>query len=282
MSSIRLRVAFLGAGNMALALCRGLIERGVVDASDVTAASPTGAPRLAALGVTAFNNNTSAAAGADIVIIAVKPHLIETALAPLLIAGGGAASTSPLYISIASGKSISQISEMLRGTTGGNVAQHRVVRAMPNTPCSVGVGASAVCGAAPASDADIDTVVALFTAVGLVERVTEPQLDAVTGLSGSGPAFVFMFVEALADGGVAAGLPRASAARLAAQLVRGAAVLLQESGRHPGELKDAVASPGGTTIAGIHALERGGMRGIVMDAVVAASERCATLRNPKQ
>lgn len=152
---------------------------------------------------------------------------------------------------------------------------------MPNTPSQVLQGASAMCSNSYVRTEEINIVKTLFEAVGIVEMVKESHLDAVTGLSGSGPAYVCMFIEALADGGVASGLPRTVAMSLAVQLVKGAATMVQVTGQHPGALKDAVASPGGTTIAGIHALERGAFRGTVMNGVVAATERSIQLSQPK-
>ena len=148
---------------------------------------------------------------------------------------------------------------------------------MPNTPAQVLAGASAMCPGSRTERADLALVRELFEAVGIVQAVEEKHMDAVTGLSGSGPAYVMLFIEALADGAVMSGLPRPMAMALALQLVRGAAQMAQQTGQHPGALKDAVASPGGTTIAGIHALEVGAFRGSVMSAVVAASRRAAEL-----
>ena len=170
---------------------------------------------------------------------------------------------------------------IVAGATLETLAQalghQRVVRIMPNTPCQVGASASAFsCGEA-ATRADADTVSRLFSSVGKVFELRESLLDAVTGLSGSGPAFVCLVIEALADGGVRAGLPRDVAQTLAAQTVLGTARMVLETGRHPGQLKDDVASPGGTTIAGLHALERAGVRGGLMDAVLAAAERAREL-----
>uniref|UniRef100_A0A7S1XNS6 Pyrroline-5-carboxylate reductase n=3 Tax=Phaeomonas parva TaxID=124430 RepID=A0A7S1XNS6_9STRA len=157
----------------------------------------------------------------------------------------------------------------------------RIVRVMPNTPCMVGESAAAyACGPA-ATDEDKANVETVFGAVGEVMEVKEKLLDAVTGVSGSGPAFVFNFIEALADGAVRAGLPRHVALRLAAQTVRGAATMVLETGKHPGELKDMVTSPGGTTIAGVHALEERGFRGTVMNAVVAAADRATEMGKKK-
>jgi pyrroline-5-carboxylate reductase len=165
----------------------------------------------------------------------------------------------------------------LRRLADGLGAETRLIRVMPNTPCLVGASASGFCPNAETAATDGDLVAKLFGAVGTAIPVPENHLDAVTGLSGSGPAFVYVMIEALADGGVRAGLPRDVALKLAAQTVLGSAKMVLETGQHPGALKDAVASPGGTTIAGLHALERGGVRAALMDAVTAAANRAREL-----
>ena len=264
---------------MANALVTGLLTAGV-PASCLRVSSPSGggASRLSPLGISCSSRNEAAARGAHILVLAVKPWMIAPALASLL--GEGAVGSDTLVVSIASGISVAQIESGLRPCVGGGgyTGPLRIARVMPNTPSTIGVGAAGMFMGRGTLPEDAERVRAMFGALGTVETVTELQLDAVTGLSGSGPAFVFMFIEALADGAVAAGLPRPIAMRLAAQLVKGSATLVQQSGSHPGALKDAVASPAGTTIAGILALETGGMRGAVMSAVIAASKRCEELR----
>jgi pyrroline-5-carboxylate reductase len=175
-----------------------------------------------------------------------------------------------LIVSIAAGISLSQITDRL----GSDI---RLVRVMPNAPCQVGASASAYTAGPAASAEDIPLVDRLLNSVGRALAVPEKLLDAVTGLSGSGPAYVFVMIEALSDGGVRMGLPRDVAMMLAAQTVFGAAKMMLDTGMHPGALKDLVASPGGTTIAGLHEIERGGLRGILMDAVEAATLRSAEL-----
>lgn len=267
------RVGFIGAGNMATALVRGLVGQGMLPPSSIWVSSPSG-PRKAVVetGVHCCKDNATVAQNSDVIILAVKPYVMQAALESMR----GDLRPSTLVVSVAAGISIAQLQGML--SSNGGPHGWRIIRVMPNTPAAIGEGASAMCLGGLASKADADVVSRLFSAVGSVDVVSEPQMDAVTGLSGSGPAFVCMFIEALADGGVASGLPRAVAMGLAVQLVKGAASLVQQTGTHPGALKDAVASPGGTTIAGIHALEKGGFRGLVMDAVVSATKRSEELR----
>jgi pyrroline-5-carboxylate reductase len=175
-----------------------------------------------------------------------------------------------LVVSIAAGITLRQLGE-------GLGADRRIIRVMPNTPCLVGAGASGYCLGSVATAEDGVLVERILTAVGRAYRLPENLLDAVTGLSSSGPAFVAVMIEALSDGGVRMGLPRDVATALAAQTVFGTAKMVLEAGLHPGVLKDMVASPGGTTIAGLHALERGGLRAALMDAVEAATRRAVEL-----
>ncbi|MEX0716428.1 MAG: pyrroline-5-carboxylate reductase, partial [Planctomycetaceae bacterium] len=203
---------------------------------------------------------------ADVIVLAVKPQHMAEALSQL----AGHLHETQLVVSIAAGVPIATIAQSL----GENV---RIVRVMPNTPALVGAGASAFAlgGAATADDAELAE--RLFATVGIAVRVPEDLLDAVTGLSGSGPAYVYQAIEALSDGGVRVGLPRDVATKLAAQTVLGAARMVLDTGEHPAALKDAVTSPGGTTIAGLHALEQGGLRKCLIDAVVAATARSREL-----
>ena len=255
---------------------RGFVAAGLVSSASVRAACPSAgqagssSAALAALGVRTFSDNASAVDGASIVFFAVKPHLLEAAAASCR----GALAEGALIVSLASGVSSATLQRWL-----GPYRLRAIIRVMPNTPTGVRQGAA---GIAPgenglAGAAELARVARLFAAVGVVHTVKETQLDAVTGLSGSGPAFICVLIEALADGGVAAGLPRAVAMSLATQLVKGTATMVQETGLHPGVLKDAVASPGGTTIAGLHALEVAGFRGALMSAVIAAAKRATEL-----
>ncbi len=263
------KVAFLGGGNMAFAMIQGLVGQRFVASSDVTVSEPVAARRAeleSTLGVRAVASNVDAITGADIVVLAVKPQIIGQVLAELK----QHASVDTLVVSIAAGVSLATLESSL--SPGA-----RVVRTMPNTPALVGASATGIAAGTQATPDDVATVRAMFEAVGVVAVVPETQLDAVTGLSGSGPAYVYLFIEALADGGVRAGLPRDAAMKLAAQTVLGSARMVLETRQHPGALKDQVTSPGGTTIAGVHALERAAFRGAVMDAVASASERSREL-----
>lgn len=268
------RIAFLGGGNMADALLQGLLQSGVAEASRVVVAEPVAARREyleKKHGVSTTGENEVAVRDADVLIVAVKPQVIDEALASVR----GALPASALVVSIAAGVSCERIESTLRGSSFGRLP--RVVRTMPNTPALVSEGATGISRGAAATDEDVALARRLFESVGKAVEVPEHLLDAVTGLSGSGPAYVFLFIEALADGGVRNGLPRAAAIELAAQTVKGAAEMVLTTGKHPGELKDMVTSPAGTTIAGVSALERGAFRGTVIDAVTAATERSKAL-----
>lgn len=267
------RIAFLGGGNMAEALLMGLAAqpesglRGALVIEPVEARRAELIERFKEFELRAVAKADALLNEVDLLILAVKPQIMERALAPCREHLSGA----PLVVSIAAGIKTSTLETMIGGKAP------KVVRAMPNTPALVGEGATAIAAGQHTLAEDLDRAEQIFQSVGRVVRVTEDLLDAVTGLSGSGPAYVFQFIEALADGGVKNGLPRAEALALAAQTVKGAASLLLETGEHPGVLKDRVTSPGGTTIAGIAALERGGLRGTVIDAVDAATARSKEL-----
>lgn len=263
------RIAFVGAGQMAQALVRGFVAGELVEAANVVFFDPAegaaaGFLRQAPKAIRA-GSNAEAAEGAETVILAVKPQTMPLAMEQLRAAGA----QGKLFISIAAGVTLAKLASGL-GT-------ERVIRVMPNTPCLIGQGAAAYASAAGASSQDGALVERLFSSVGKVFAVEEKLLDAVTGLSGSGPAYVFVMIEALSDGGVKMGLPRTIATALAAQTVLGAAALLLSGDEHPGQLKDRVASPGGTTIAGLAALESHGFRGAVIAAVEAATRRSQEL-----
>ena len=261
------RWAFIGAGKMAAALIRGMVRAGLADPSRIAASDPEpkALEALADLGIDARGSNAEAADGADVVVLAVKPQAMADALDGL-----GKAADGALVVSIAAGVTLHDLADRLGEAP-------RLVRVMPNTPALVGEGAAAYCLGPGVTEADEALVRRLLESVGLARKIPEALMDAATGLCGSGPAFVFAAIEALADGGVRAGLPREIAAALAAQTVLGSARMVLETALHPGILKDQVASPGGTTIAGLHALERGGLRAALIDAVHAAALRSAEL-----
>lgn len=264
------RIGFIGCGAMAEALAGGLIAAGVPSAN-LVAADPAESQRdgiAERLGIRTSAENADVVGESDIVVLAVKPGVVTAVLHDL---ANTADLARPLWISIAAGIPLAAIES-------GLPPGARVVRAMPNTPALVGAGATALCANASASQAERATAAALFEAVGTTwVTPDESQLDAVTGLSGSGPAYVFLILEALGDAGVRMGLPRDAAYQLAFQTVYGAAKLALESGRHPAALKDQVTSPGGTTIAGLARLEAGGVRAAIYEAVTAATARSREL-----
>lgn len=264
-----LRWGFIGAGKMATALIRGMLRAGLAVPETIFASDPIeSACTLLAkeTGVNVRTSNEQVARDSDVLILAVKPQSMSEVLQTLR------PSVTPdhLLISIAAGVSLGTLA-------AGLGADRRLARVMPNTPALVGEGAAGYCLGPGARESDDRIVRSCLESVGLAYRVPETLLDAVTGLSGSGPAFVYVIIEALSDGGVRVGLPRDVATALAAQTVLGAARMVLETGLHTGTLKDQVTSPGGTTIAGLHALERGSIRAALIDAVEAATRRSAEL-----
>jgi pyrroline-5-carboxylate reductase len=264
-----LRIGFLGAGKMASALAKGIVKAGVARPEDLIASDVIEAARAAFgkdVGCKVTGSNAEVVELADVLIVAVKPDQVEGLLKEL----AGKISARHLIVSIAAGVTLARIGGALQ--TGA-----RIVRVMPNTPALVGASASAFSlgGSATAEDAALTQKI--FSAVGVAFQVKESLLDAVTGLSGSGPAYGYAIIEALSDGGVAAGLPRDVATKLAAQTMLGAAKMVLETGQHPGALKDMVTSPGGTTIEGLHELEKGRLRGTLINAVRAAADKSKKL-----
>lgn len=262
------RIGFIGAGNMAQALIAGLLRGGALPESiRVVDPEPTQREKVKAdYGVTHAADATELAIWADVLILAVKPQVA----ANVLRSAASALSADKLLISICAGLSLATIE-----SEAGSAA--RYIRTMPNTPALVGEGATALSAGPRATSADVAFAEQLFGSVGQCSVVPESYLDAVTGLSGSGPAFVMLVIEGLADGGVRAGLPRSIALKLATQTVLGSAKLVRETNQHPGVLKDQVTSPAGTTIEGVATLERGGLRGLLIDAVTAAAKRASEL-----
>lgn len=263
------RIGLIGGGNMAAALARGLLSSNSVTKAALRASDPSEARRAALAdehGIEVHATNAEVARWANVLVLAVKPQVIETAIQTL----AGALDGSALVVSIAAGVPLAVLESLLPPGT-------RVVRAMPNTAAMALAGATGVAPGSHATAADLDAARRLFDAVGVTLVVDEGLLDAVTGLAGSGPAYVMLVIEALADGGVKMGLPREAALRLAAQTVYGSAKLLLDTKEHPARLKDMVTSPGGTTIAGLHALEAGGVRTALIDAVERATRRSQEL-----
>lgn len=268
-SPLAKRIGFLGAGQMATALAKGFLEAGIITTDSLIASDlfETARERFSEItGSQTSDDNEQVVANSDVLILAVKPQNVIEVLTPLK----GKVTEDHLVISIAAGVTLNTYAELL-----GN--EIRLVRVMPNTPCQIGAGACGFALGGTANSEDAKLTEQLLQTVGLAVQVPEKSLDAVTGLSGSGPAYVFEMIEALSDGGVLMGLPRQTATQLAAQTLLGAAKMVLETGQHPGQLKDAVTSPGGTTITGLHALEQGQLRATLMNAVQAATERSAEL-----
>lgn len=261
-------ITFLGGGNMATAIIRGLLRAGTpperITATVRRAEKKTELEQ--AFGIRVLTDNLAAARDAELVVLSVKPQAFDkllTTIAPAI-------DHKKLVLSVAAGVPIAALERRLG-------AGARIVRAMPNTPSLVGLGATALSGGEHATADDLRLAQAIFDSVGITTVVDEGLLDAVTGLSGSGPAYIFLIIEALSDAGVKVGLSRHVALKLAAQTVLGSAKLLLETGQHPGHLKDQVTSPGGTAIAGLHTLEAGGLRTTLIDAVEAATRRAKEL-----
>ncbi len=267
--AIEKKIAFLGGGNMAEALIKGVIAAGTAKPDQILATdvSPDRREHLKkAYGIIIQKTNADAARVGDIIVLSVKPQVIEKVLAEI----ENVVDNNKLVISIAAGIAIARIEKTLRNGS-------RVVRVMPNTPALVLAGAAAIAGGKFATNGDMALAQDIFNSVGRAVVVEEKLMDAVTGLSGSGPAYVFMIIDALSDAGVKAGLPRQLALELAAQTVFGSAKMVLETKEHPGKLRDMVTSPGGTTIEGLHALEKGKLRATLMNAVEAATARSKEL-----
>lgn len=260
-------LGFIGAGKMSEAIARGLDKSGILPSSRMRTAHAR-LPRreaFASFGVTIMESNSKVVEECEVIVLGVKPWVVKEVLIdlkPIL-------SDDKLLVSIAAGVKLKDLEEW--------AGKARVVRVMPNTPCLVGESAAVMSLGEKATAEDEKLVKGLFEAVGKIWTAKEKLLDGVTGLSGSGPAYIYLAIEALADGGVAAGLPRELASSLASQTVLGAAKMVMDTKKSPGQLKDEVASPAGTTIAGIHELEKGAFRATLMSAVIAAAKRSEEL-----
>lgn len=267
-SEIR-RLSIIGAGAMGTAFAGGVINAGLLAAGSVVMAD-VDQPRLQQaaerLGVSVMTSNQEAAQGADVILIAVKPGIVGDVLSDI----SEVINTDQLLISIAAGVRLFSIELELRHEIG-------VIRAMPNTPCQIGAGAIGYSRGGFVTDEQAEKARQIFDAVGISYEVSDSLLDSVTGLSGSGPAYVYMMIEALSDAGVRVGLPRHIATGLATQTVYGSAKMVLETKEHPAKLKDQVTSPGGTTITALDVLERNGFRSALIEAVKAATDRSEEL-----
>ncbi|MEM7794879.1 MAG: pyrroline-5-carboxylate reductase [Cyanobacteria bacterium P01_C01_bin.118] len=265
------KLGIIGGGVMGEALLSCLLSKGMFTPESILVSDLSHERRqllTEQYDIQTTHSNREVLAHSDIVVLAIKPQVFEAVAKDL---SGATTGDPPLLISILAGVSLSRLEKAVPGWP--------VIRAMPNTPATVGCGMTAVAVGNRAMAEHMDFACQLFSAVGEVVQVAEPLLDGVTGLSGSGPAYVAIVIEALADGGVASGLSRATANKLALQTVLGTAQLLQKTGMHPAVLKDRVTSPGGTTISGIACLEELGLRSALIEAVRAASSRSRELGN---
>lgn len=269
-----LRIGFIGAGNMAQALAKGFISSGLAQPQHVIASCPPADQHLLqqmqSMGCTTTHENREAAAASDVVVVCVKPNIVGRVLTDLK---SCITPARPLVTSVALGVTLAAMEAALP-------PEARVVRIMPNTPALVQLGASVFSRGTNATHADAELTHRMLKAVGQCDEVPESFLDAVTGLSGAGPAYMYLVVEALADGGVRMGLPRQLAQRLAAQTMMGAAKMVLSTGKHPGQLKDEVCSPGGCTIQGVQVLEDAGLRSALISAVHRAAAASAILGKP--
>lgn len=264
-------IGFIGFGNMAQALMNSFLAKGLVDPHLMVASAPS-YRNLSKVptGMQTTNDNNRVVRECDVIFICVKPNFLTEViegLDPL------ERDHKPLFVSIVTGFDLLTLEQMLDSL----VDAPRVVRAMPNTPCMIGQGCCVYSMGNNANDGDSKVIQSMFRAVGFCAQVPEYQIDAVCGLAGSGPAYIYTAIEALADGGVKMGLPRHLSQSLAAHMVKGAAAMVLETGKHPGHLKDEVCSPGGTTIAAMHTLEKNGFRNALISAVEASATRSKEL-----
>lgn len=264
------KITFIGCGAMGEAILKGILNGGLVTKEQVTAAVPT-ARRQAYLkdtyAIAVTGDNKEAVKDADLVILAVKPQMARTAVTKELV---DALPAGARILSIMGGYDLAMLHDL--------VPDHPVIRTMPNTPLAVGMGMTALTGDDQVSEDFMEAAEAIFNSCGETVRVDEKSMEAITAISGCGPGYLFVVIDALADAGVMAGLPRAMAIKLAAQTMAGSGMMALKTGLHPAQLRDQVTSPGGTTIAGIKALENHGVRGAFYDAVQAVLDRSAALK----
>ena len=264
-----MKIVFIGLGNMARAVIGGMLRKDIVKPEDIIGTAKTRETRektAAEFGIQTMEKNADAAARADVLVLAVKPQFLEEVIREIK----DVTKPDTLVISVAAGKSLAWLEEAFG-------RKMKLVRCMPNTPALVGAGCTGVCAGEAVSEEEKNYSLRLMESFGKADLMPERLIDAAGAVSGSSPAYVFMFIEAMADAGVAAGMPRAQAYEFAAQAVYGSAKLVLESGKHPGELKDMVCSPGSTTIQGVRVLEERGMRGAVMAALAACVEKTKSL-----
>lgn len=262
-----MKVGFVGCGNMAKAMIGGMVNSGLVKCGDIIASGrhmPTLEISKTELGINVTVDNLQVAKVAQVLVLAVKPHFYKSVIEEI----SPVVSKDTIIVSIAPGQTL----DMLAGYFGKDV---KIVRTMPNTPALVGAGMTGVCGNSLVLPSELDMVLELLASFGKVEVVEERMMDGVVAVSGSSPAYVYMFIEALADGAVLNGVPRDKAYQFAAQAVFGSAKMVLETGMHPGQLKDNVCSPGGTTIEAVRVLEKTGFRSSVLEAMKACAEKSA-------
>ena len=264
-----MKIGFIGLGNMAKAMIGGMLAKEIVKKEDIigSAKSQESCDKVASqFGVETTRDNAQVATKADILFLAIKPQFFAEVIGQIR----KEVSKDTLIVSIAAGKTIDFIEKEFK-------QELKIIRCMPNTPALVGEGCTGVCRNERVSDEEMNQVMKLLTSFGIASEVPERLMDVVVGVSGSSPAYVFLFIEAMADEAVAQGMPRKQAYQFAAQSVLGSAKMVLETGKHPGELKDMVCSPGGTTIQAVRVLEEKGMRSAVMEAMDACIEKSKKL-----
>ena len=269
-----MKLGFIGLGNMASAIIGGILREGIAKPEEIIGSAKTektAGEKAAQFGIETCTDNKRIAAQAEVLVMAVKPQFFSEAAAGIR----DVLREDTLVISVAAGKTIKYIEEQFGASEKGK--KIKLVRCMPNTPALVLAGCSGYCMNEQVNERERELAKRLFSSFGKAIEVPERLIDVAGSVAGSSPAFVFLFIEALADGAVAEGMPRAQAMEFAAQAVLGSAKLVLESGKHPGELKDMVCSPGGSTIQGIRVLEKGGMRSAVTEAVIACAEKSRKL-----